>query len=125
MQRIIKRAIFFILLAFVAGFAFLAIWARISVPRQQITSSSPVSTTVASTISYKGEDGKDALTLLKNHASIVQNQSGLVVTINGRTANDSKHEFWEFVVNGKEAKVGPASYVTKPGDTIQWKIATY
>lgn len=82
-------------------------------------------TTQVGPVSYKGETGKDALTLLKQHATVVQDKSGLVTTINGRKANNSKREFWEFLVNGKEAQVGPAQYQTKATDTIQWKIATY
>lgn len=82
-------------------------------------------TTQVVTVSYKGETGKDALTLLKQHATVVQNKSGLVTTINGRKADDSKHEFWEFLVNGKEAQVGPAQYQTKSTDTIEWEIGHY
>jgi len=82
-------------------------------------------TTHVGTISYKGETGKDALTLLKKHATVVQDKSGLVTSINGHKAANAKHEFWEFLVNGKEAQVGPAQYQTKSTDTIEWKIATY
>lgn len=76
-------------------------------------------------LSYQGQTGKDALTLLKQTAIIEQDPSGLVVSINGRKADNSKHEFWAFLVNGKEATVGPADYQTKDGDQIEWKIATY
>lgn len=75
--------------------------------------------------SYKGEEGKDALTLLKEKTNIEQGASGLVVAINGRKAEDSKKEFWAFYVNGKMAEVGPADYKTKDGDVIEWKIEKY
>jgi hypothetical protein len=88
------------------------------------TNSSSVTTQVG-TLTYKGETGKDALTLLKQHATVIQDKSGLVTTINGHKAANAKHEFWEFLVNGKEAQVGPTQYQTKSTDTIQWKIATY
>jgi hypothetical protein len=88
------------------------------------TSSNQVTTHIG-TVSYKGETGKDALTLLKHHATVVQDKSGLVTTINGRKADKAKHEFWEFLVNGKEAQVGPAQYQTKSTDTIEWKIGHY
>ena len=75
--------------------------------------------------SYKGETGKDALTILKAKAPIEQAASGLVVSINGRKAQDAKHEFWGFYVNGEMAQVGPADYQTKDTDTILWKIEKY
>jgi hypothetical protein len=43
--------------------------------------------------SYKGSNGKDALTLLKEKAKIEQSNSGLVIVINGRKASDQNKEF--------------------------------
>ena len=78
-------------------------------------------------LSYKGETGVDALTILekKQHAWIEQNSSGLIIAINGRKADPGKHEYLAFYVNGKMANVGPASYITKDTDTIMWEIETY
>lgn len=81
--------------------------------------------TAADHLSYQGQTGKDALTLLKQTATVEQDPSGLVVSINGRKADNSKHEFWAFLVNGKEAQVGPAAYQTKDTDQIEWKIEKY
>ncbi len=75
--------------------------------------------------SYKGEEGKDGLTLLKEKTKIEQSSSGLVTSINGRKADEGKKEFWAFFVNGKMAEVGPADYQTKAGDLIEWKIQKY
>ena len=75
--------------------------------------------------SYKGEEGKNALEILKQKTSIEQSSSGLVTSINGRKADDGKKEFWAFYVNGKMAEVGPADYQTKAGDLIEWKIQKY
>jgi hypothetical protein len=75
--------------------------------------------------SYQGEEGKDALTLLQSKAKVELATSGLVASINGRKANDKKHEYWAFYVNGKLASVGPKDYVAHPGDKIEWKIETY
>lgn len=80
---------------------------------------------VATTFSYKGQTGKDALTLLKTKTPINQDKSGLVVSINDRQADNTKHEYWAFYVNGKYASVGPASYQTKNTDVILWKIEKY
>jgi len=76
-------------------------------------------------ITHKGEAGKDALTLLKEKATLEQDKSGLIISINGRKADNSKHEYWAFYVNGKSAAVGPADYQTQATDTIQWKIDKY
>ncbi len=75
--------------------------------------------------SYKGEEGKDALSLLMEKTKTEQNSSGLVIAINNRKADDKKHEYWAFYVNGKMAEVGPAQYVTKDEDKIEWKIQKY
>lgn len=77
------------------------------------------------TFSYDGEDGKDALTLLKEKTQVKQDQSGMVSAINGRTVDAARHEYWAFYVNGKMAEVGPASYQTKNGDKIEWKVEKY
>lgn len=74
---------------------------------------------------YDGQDGKDALSLLKEKAQVQQDRSGLVTSINGRQANSAKKEYWAFYINGNLAQVGPASYQTKKGDTITWKIMHY
>ncbi len=76
--------------------------------------------------SYKGQTGKDALSLLQLRAKgVEQNSSGLVVSINGRKADEKKHEYWAFYLNGKMAQVGPEAYEAKNGDTIEWKIEKY
>lgn len=77
------------------------------------------------TFSYKGEEGKDALSILKEKTKVEQSASGLVVLINNRKADDGKKEFWSFFVNGKMAEVGPADYQTKGGELIEWKIQKY
>ena len=81
--------------------------------------------TVAAVFSYKGEEGIDALSLLEQQVPVVQNESGLVTSINGRKADEQKREFWSFYVNGKMAPVGPKEYITKDGDSIEWRIETY
>lgn len=75
--------------------------------------------------SYRGVEGQDALTLLKAKTSVEQNNSGLVIAISGRKADDKIHEFWAFYVNGKMASVGPAEYQTRNTDLIEWKIEKY
>ncbi len=78
----------------------------------------------ASTISYRGADGRNALELLKSHHQVeTQEFSGLgefVISIDG-IAPDSQH-FWAFYVDGKQAQVGASAYVTKDGEQIEWKL---
>lgn len=75
---------------------------------------------------YSGVENTNALQLLEQRAkSIKKNVSGLVISINGRDADERKKEFWAFYVNGKMAEVGPAEYVTKDGDEVEWKIEKY
>ena len=79
----------------------------------------------ADNFSYKGENGKDALTILKEIADMRLDKSGMVASINGRSADSQKHEYWAFYINGKLADVGPADYKTKNSDTIEWRIDKY
>lgn len=74
---------------------------------------------------YKGEEGKDALSLLKEKTAVELNDKGMVVSINGRKAETEKREFWGFYVNGKMAEVGAADFKTKDTDVINWKIENY
>lgn len=74
-------------------------------------------------ISYVGHEGTDALTILREEAS-VDAENGFVTAINGRKADASK-EFWAFYVNGKQAEVGAGEYLTKDSDQIVWKIEQY
>jgi hypothetical protein len=74
-------------------------------------------------VSYKGEEGKKALTILKSSYQVeTQTFAGageFVTAING-IKGDSKN-FWAFYVNGKQAEVGAGQYTTKSSDLIEWK----
>lgn len=82
-------------------------------------------TPIQNSVSYKGEEGKDALVLLKQKYSVTQGASGLVVGINGKKADSKNREYWAFYVNGKMANVGSSDYETKNEDLIEWKIEKY
>lgn len=81
--------------------------------------------TLVDYIYYSGVTGKTALDLLDARAAVVQAASGLVISINGRKADNKEHEYWAFYINGKIAQTGPADYITKDGDKIEWKIEKY
>lgn len=48
-----------------------------------------------------------------------------VTSINGRSADNSKREFWELIVNGLQSEVGAGTYIIKEGDQIEWHINKY
>lgn len=81
----------------------------------------------ANTHSLNLEEGKNALEATKNvtGGEVTLDKSGLVDSINGVKVDSSKKEYWAFYVNGEYAKVGPADYKVKQGDTIEWKIETF
>jgi len=65
--------------------------------------------------------------LTSTHTVISQGEkeNAFITAIDGRSAAESKREFWAFYVNGKQADVGAGSYILKNNDTIEWKIETY
>lgn len=71
---------------------------------------------------YAGQDGKNALELLKAKHKVEATAQGFVTAINS-IKPDSKH-FWSFYVNGQAAQVGAKDYQTKKGETIEWKLET-
>lgn len=75
-------------------------------------------------ISYSGEEGKNALELLKSKYKVeTQNYSGMgefVKSINGITPGQDS--FWSFYVNGQISQVGAGAYQTKSADKIEWRI---
>ena len=74
---------------------------------------------------YRGIDGVDALTLLKEKAEVELDGVGMVVSIDGTKANSEKREFWAFYVNGEMAQVGATDYKSKDTDIIDWRIEHY
>lgn len=127
-----QKAFRFTILGLLVGVAAVAVVLSFPAQKQQATRQEKqeffLTPTVAikqETFSYAGKDSADAFTLLKEKAPVEQDKSGLVVSINNRKADGGKHEYWAFYVNGKLAPVGPADYVTKDADKIEWKIETY
>jgi hypothetical protein len=73
-------------------------------------------------LTYKGEDGKNALELLKAKYTVetkTYSFGEMVQSINGKAADD-KH-YWAFMVNGVASEVGADAYKTKSTDMIEWK----
>ncbi len=76
---------------------------------------------------YPGQTGKNALELLKakypNTTTKTSTAGEYVTGIDGKEA--SATEYWQFLVNGKEAPVGAGVYETKASDTIEWKLVSF
>ena len=76
------------------------------------------------TVAYGGEEGKDALSILKEHTEVATDSSDFgefVTSING-VAADHDTEFWAFYVNGELASEGAGTYQSKRTDLIEWRI---
>jgi hypothetical protein len=74
-------------------------------------------------VSYQGEQGANALALLKKHANVTTKHysfGDMVTSIDGTSGNGPK--YWTFYINGKEANVGAGSYTTKSSDHLAWKL---
>jgi len=74
-------------------------------------------------LSYQGQQGQNALQLLKKHATVQTKRysfGDLVTAINNVAGNGPK--YWTFYVNGKQASVGAGAYATKNSDLIMWKL---
>ncbi len=74
-------------------------------------------------ISYQGQTGIDALTLLKHHASVQTKHysfGDMVTAIDGVAGNGPK--YWTFYVNGHMSDVGAQAYATKSTDMLLWKL---
>jgi hypothetical protein len=114
-----KKILVFIVLI-IAAFSVLGLYSK----QKATVSPSNISETI-SRVFYKGENGQDALTLLRKNFSVSFDNSGMVNAISNRKADSQKHEYWAFYVNGEMAKVGSADYKTKNTDLIEWKIEKY
>src|SRR5690349_21236488 len=88
----------------------------------------PIPTSASKFDKIDVKKGTTALDLLKKTTKLETKGEGkdaFVTSINGKKANDEKHEFWAFYVNGKQAQVGAGSYILQNNDKITWKIENY
>lgn len=95
----------------------------VQAPVQVSSQNQEINAEVPQTFEYQGEDGKNALDLLKaKHQVETQHYEfgDFVTSINGVKA-DSSH-FWAMYVNGEMSQVGASAYLTKSTDTIKWQL---
>jgi hypothetical protein len=72
--------------------------------------------------------GKSVLEATQSKTNTVTSGTGVnafVTSIEGRTADSAKNEFWKLIINGSDAQVGAGSYFIQKGDSILWQIDTY
>ena len=72
--------------------------------------------------------GKTALIATEAKVKVEKTGDGentFFTAVEGRVADRKKREFWEFLINGKQAEVGAGSYIIQNGDQIEWKISNY
>lgn len=75
-----------------------------------------------SSIAYNGQDGKNALDLLKENNKIETQDSSFgifVTTING--IQNTNNQYWMFYVNGELSSTAPDQYQSKNSDKIEWR----
>jgi hypothetical protein len=75
------------------------------------------------TVSYTGQDGKNALELLQASHQVDVSDQGFVNSIDGVKPSD--REFWAFYVNNQQAQVGAKDYSSKNSDAIEWRLEKY
>ncbi len=105
---------------------------QVNAPKSDIAASSSTSVDVPSdensqnnfVVKYNGQDGKNALEILKaTHKVSTKTFDGVgeyVESIND-VVPDKTH-FFSFYVNGEQAQVGADQYVTKSSDKIEWRL---
>jgi hypothetical protein len=73
-------------------------------------------------VSFRGKQGMDALSLLKQHAPVGLNALGQITAIDNIRPDKAKHENWTLFVNGKRINVNPKYFQTNGTQNIMWKI---
>jgi hypothetical protein len=78
-------------------------------------------------VSYEGQDGRNALDLLKVFHDVETKDTAYGAQVMGIDGNhpDESNSYWAFYVNGKLADKGADQYVTKNGDQIEWKVEKF
>jgi len=74
-------------------------------------------------ISYAGQDSKNALELLQAKHQVDVSAQGFVNAIDAKKPGD--HQFWAFYVNCKQAEVGAKDYQTKTSDLVYWRLESF
>lgn len=77
----------------------------------------------ADSVTYAGQDGKNALELLQADHRVDVTAEGFVNAIDDAKPGD--RQFWAFYVNCQQAEVGAKDYQTKTSDQVEWKLESF
>ncbi|AKM81830.1 MAG: hypothetical protein UT28_C0001G0011 [Berkelbacteria bacterium GW2011_GWE1_39_12] len=114
-------------LAIIAVIAMLGAVGYLSSNNSGVNKNNTQTVAAAETVRYDGEDGKNALELLRNKTSNVETQDtsmGTFVTGINNTI-DTDTNFWMFYVNDELAQSTPDQYITKNSDKIEWRYEAF
>jgi hypothetical protein len=93
------------------------------VSKKSVTVDASVEQTQNTEVIYKGQEGKNAMELLKasHQVETTHYDFGDMVNAIDGVKPDAEH-FWSFYINGQAATVGADAYQSKSSDTITWKL---
>ncbi len=80
-------------------------------------------TPAADSVTYAGQDGKNALELLQANNQVDVTAEGFVNAIDGKKPGD--RQFWAFYVNCNQAEIGAKDYQTTDQDLVEWKLESF
>lgn len=87
-----------------------------------VTTSDQKKVAAVQSIAYNGQDGQNALDLLKKKATVKTQDSSMgafVISIND--IENTETQYWMFYVNGELAPIASDQYKTKNNDKIEWR----
>lgn len=94
----------------------------VDLARQNKASKNTPAVAAVQAVTYDGQDGQNALDLLKQIATVQTQDSSMgvfVTSING--IENTNTQYWMFYVNGELASVAADQYQTKSSDKIEWR----
>lgn len=113
---------------FVLGLLFSLVLAGCTQTKNQEPSSATASITITAdnhsdTKEVSFETGDTVMDVLEENYSI-EEESGMVTSIDGRSQDPATNTYWMYTVNGTLAEKGAAEQVVAEGDTIEFYLET-
>lgn len=136
MNKFVKTSLIAILALTLSGFVYLVTQKSISKPKVEgvfTTISEDITVKITElnfekNIKYRPEITAFEATKIATNGEVITSGNGtdaFVLEILGRTAEKSKREFWELIVNNQSAMTGAGSLKLKAGDSIEWKVSKF
>ena len=118
-----KRLEIFVVVAIIGVIGVVYAFTRKPVNAPTITQN----TQQVTSVKYEGQDGRNALDLLRVFHQVETKDTSFgpqIMGIDG-VVPDPSNSYWAFYINGKLADKGADQYVTKNGDQIEWKVEKF